>query len=191
MRMSAAVKPPTFIFPKTQHTDDMTFYSIVEKWCAKYKPMRHNPQTGNIRFMFTDSYQGMVEFAKGISNMQSPCVVMESAVEGDGTLARPVFNYPVYFFVRAEKMADGNAAAAAKLEALRHARNFVVWLLTNYRREQDEGSIDGDFARLDLENTQLYYQSVGPIENAWFGVLLQFYREEPLNLCIDENLYDK
>lgn len=167
-----------------------TFYSLVEHWCSIYKPMRHNPKMGNVRFMFTDSYQGLVEFAKGISNLQSPCVVMESAVEGGGTLARPVFNYPVYFFVRAQKMADGNDAAVAKQEALHHTRNFVAWLMANYRKEMNEGPMDGEFARLDLENMSIDYQSIGPIENAWFALLIQFYREEPLNLCIDKNMYD-
>lgn len=170
-----------------------TFYNIVETWCERYKPMRHNPKMKNVRFMFTDSYQGLVEFAKGISNMQSPCVVMESAVEGGsgmGQIGRPVFNYPVYFFVRAEKMADGNDAALAKQRALYHARNFVAWLLAHYRKEISEGPRDGDFARLNLDEVSLDYNDVGPIENAWFGVLVQFYREEPINLCVDDDLYD-
>lgn len=165
-----------------------TFYSIVEHWCAAYKPMQHRPKT-NVRFMFTDSYQGMVEFAKGISNMQSPCVVMESTVEGGDNLKRPVFNYPIYFFVRAEKMADGNAAAVAKQEALRHARNFVAWLIDKHDKELYEGRNDGDFARIELDDFSVQYQDVGPIENAWFGILLQFSREEPINLCVDPNLY--
>lgn len=169
----------------------MTFYSIVEKWCSLYKYMRHSPQNGNIRFMFTDSWQGMVEMAKGISNMQSPCVVMESTVEGDGPLKRPTFNYPIYFFVRAGKMADGNDAAAAKLEALHHARNFVAWLLDKHNKEIDEGNMTGDYARINLDETSVSYQSIGPLENAWFAVLVQFEREEPLNLCVDEDLYDK
>lgn len=168
-----------------------TFYSIVEEWCSKYKHMRHNPKAGNIRFMFTDSWQGMVEFAKGISNMQSPCVVMESTVEGDGPLRRPTFNYPIYFFVRAQKMADGYDAAIAKQEALYHARNFVAWLLDRHNRELDEGKQDGDFARIDLDDASISYQSVGPLENAWFAVLVQFEREEPLKLCVDEDLYDE
>lgn len=152
--------------------------------------MRHNPKNGNIRFMFTDSYQGMIEMAKGISNMQSPCVVMESTVEGDGPLKRPTFNYPIYFFVRAGKMADGNDAAIAKQEALHHARNFVAWLLDKHDKEIEEGKMDGDYARIDLDNASVMYQSIGPLENAWFGILVQFEREEPLNLCVDESLYD-
>ena len=32
--------------------------------------------------------------------------------------------------------------------------------------------------------------STDPKEDGWYGVMVQFIREEPLNLCIDENLYD-
>ena len=167
----------------------MTFYSIVEQWCAQYKYMLHNPGTGNIRFMFTDSWRGVVEMAKGISNLQSPCVVMESAVEGDGPIARPTFNYPIYFFVRAEKMADGTEAAVAKQEALVHARDFLAWLLKKHDDEISNGKMDGDFARIDLDDATVSYQSVGPLENGWFAVLIQIQREEPLNLCVNKDLY--
>ena len=139
--------------------------------------------------MFTDSMKGVVEMAKGVSNMQSPCVVMESAVEGDGPIARPTFNYPIYFFVRAGKMADGNDAAVAKQEALMHARNFVAWLLAKHNEEINEGKLDGDYARINLDDYEVYYQSIGPLENGWFAVLVQFTREEPLNLCVDPELY--
>lgn len=168
----------------------MTFYSIVEHWCSRYMYMLHNPNNGNIRFMFTDSWKGVVEMAKGISNMQSPCVVMESTIESDrGSIRRPEFNYPVYFFVRANKMADGNDAAVAKQEALHHARNFVAWLLDKHDKEINEGKMDGDYARIALDDTDVSYQSVGPLENGWFAVLVQFAREEPLNLCVDKGLY--
>ena len=167
----------------------MTFYSIVEQWCSKYKYMLHNPKTDNIRFMFTDSWQGVIEMAKGISNMESPCVVMESTVEGGGPLKRPTFNYPIYFFVRAGKMADGNDAAVAKQEALHHARNFIAWMLAKHNEEINSGNMDGDYARIDIDDATVSYQTVGPLENGWFAVLIQLEREEPLNLCIDPELY--
>ena len=34
-------------------------------------------------------------------------------------------------------------------------------------------------------------QTIGPIENGWFAVMIQFEREEPLNLCVNEDLYDE
>ena len=166
----------------------MTFHSIVEQWCRQYRYMLHNPMTGNKRFYMTDSTGGVVDMAKSISNEFSPFVMMESTVEGGGPIRRPKRNYPIYFFVRAEKMADGDEAAVAKELAWMHAQNFVAWLLDKHEKEL-EVNRDGDFARLDLDDAYLDIQTIGPIENGWFGVMIQFEREEPLNLCIDENLY--
>ncbi len=141
------------------------------------------------RFFFTDSTAGVVELAKNNSNsMQSPCVVMESDVEGGGPIERPVMNYPVYFFVMAKKMSDGDAAAIAKNEAKMHARRFLAWLKSNHDREIDENKLDGDFARIDLDG-YVSYQTIGPLQNGWYAVLVQMEREEPLNLCVDDDLY--
>jgi len=150
-----------------------------------YKPMLDLKD--NRRFYLTDSPAGVVELAKGITAEYSPCVVMESAVEGGGPIARPSMNYPVYFFVRAKKMADGDEAAVAKEEAKLHARNFLAWL--KYMQKKEIGAnIDGDFARIDLDG-YVDYSTIGPLEDGWYAVMVQLQREEPLNLCIDENLY--
>lgn len=164
----------------------MTFHSIVKQWCKQYKYMLDTPK--NKRFYLTDSTSGVVELAKGIANSFSPCVVMESSVEGGGPIRRPSRNYPIYFFVRAKKMADGDDAAVAKEEAWMHARNFLAWLLKKHEEEL-EVNRDGDFARIDLDNVFIGVQTIGPLENGWFAVLIQFDREEPLNLCVDEGLY--
>lgn len=164
----------------------MTFHSIVRHWCRIYKPMLDAPK--NRRFYLTDSTSGVVELAKGIANSFSPCVVMESSVEGGGSFTNPSRNYPIYFFVRAEKLADGDAAAEAKEEAWLHARNFLAWL--RWKREKEiEQNIRGDFSRIDLENTMLDFQTVGPLENGWYAVMVQFERSEPLSLCVDMDLY--
>lgn len=143
----------------------------------------------NRRFYFTDSTAGVVELAKNITAAFSPCVVMESDVEGGGTIERPSFNYPIYFFVMAEKMADGDAAAVAKKEAKEHAARFLSWLLKKHNEEVEE-NIDGDFARIDLSG-YVTFSTVGPLQNGWYAVLVQLEREEPLNLCVDEELYDE
>lgn len=143
----------------------------------------------NRRFYLTDSTTGVVELAKGIENKMSPCVVMESSVEGSGPIARPTMVYPVFFFVRAEKQKDGDAAALAKEEAKVHARNFLAWLKAKYDKEMQE-NINGDFARLNLEDAYVDYLTIGPLENGWYAVMVQLEREEPLNLCVDEDLYD-
>lgn len=162
----------------------MTFHSIVRKWCRIYKPMLDSDTNGNRRFYLTDSTAGVVEFAKGIANSMSPSVVMESGVEGyikGGLVYR---NYPVYFFVRARDMADGDAAAEAKEEAWMHCQNFITWL----RDKQEIDSPNGDYSRIDLENN-IDIQTVGPIENGWLAVLVQFERLEQMELCVDDNLY--
>ena len=85
-------------------------------------------------------------------------------------------------------MSDGDEAAVAKEEAWMHAQNFISWLL-NKREEELEANRDGDFARINLDDAYLDFQTVGPLENGWFAVMVQIEREEPLNLCVDEGLY--
>ena len=162
----------------------MTFHSIVRQWCRTYRPMLDSSTNGNRRFYLTDSTAGVVELAKGIANSFSPCVVMESNVEGYMDSGRIYRNYPVYFFVRARDMADGDAAAEAKEEAWLHAQNFLTWL----RKRHEEDSPNGDFGRIDLEDN-IDMMTIGPIENGWFAVLIQLTRLELLNLCEDEELY--
>lgn len=167
----------------------MTFHSIVRHWCKIYKPMLDNEAIGNRRFYLTDSQEGTVELTKTLANEFSPCVLMESAVEGGGKITRPQRNYPITFLVRARDMSDGDAAAEAKEEAWYHCQNFLTWLLVNHNKEIGQGRLDGDFARINLDDANIDITSVGPLLNGWYGVLLQFDRDEPLNLCIDEELY--
>lgn len=140
----------------------------------------------NRRFYLTDSTAGVVELAKGISNAFSPCVLMESSVEGGGKISNINRNYPIYFLVRARDMSDGDAAAEAKEEAWYHAQNFLSWLLVRH----EEDSPNGDFGRINMED-YIDIQTVGPLENGWYGVLIQFERMEPLNRCVDKDLYVK
>ena len=163
----------------------MTFHSIVRQWCRMYKPMLDGPK--NRRFYLTDSTAGVVELAKGITAKFSPCVVMESDVSGGGPVSMPVMVYPIYFFVKAEKMADGDEAAVAKELAKEHARNFMAWLKKKHDEELQVNK-NGDFARINLED-YVDYQTVGPLEDGWHAVMVQIEREEPLNLCVDEDLY--
>lgn len=169
----------------------MTFHSIVRHWCKIYKYMRDDEENNNRRFYLTDSTAGLVEMVKNLSNAFSPCVVMESTIEGSGPITRISRCYPIYFFVRARDMADGDCAAEAKEEAWYHCRNFLTWLKAEHDKEIDEGRRDGDFGRIDIDNAIIDIVTVGPQENGWFGVLVQFEREEPLNLCVDKDLYDE
>ena len=98
-------------------------------------------------------------------------------------------NYPIYFFVRAKVVRDGDAAWLAVKEALSHKYNFLAWLRKKREEEEDEGTRDGDFARINLDNAIQDITTIGPLEDGWYAVLLQIVREEPLNLCIDDDLY--
>lgn len=164
----------------------MTFHSIVRQWCRTYKPMLDSVTNGNRRFYLTDSTSGVVELAKGIEPKFSPCVVMESNVEGGGSITRPNRNYPIYFFCRARDMADGDCAAEAKEEAWYHAQQFLTWLKDKHDHDPN---YDGDFARIDLDNSLLDVQTIGPLQDGWYAVLIQFERAEPLNLCVNEDMY--
>ena len=166
----------------------MTFHSIVRQWCKIYKPMLDDVENGNRRFYLTDSTAGVVEMAKSISDKFSPFVMMESNVEGGGKISRPSRNYPIYFFVKAEKMADGDEAAAAKEEAWWHCQNFMTWLKEKHD-EQVAENIEGDFSRINLDDMYIDITTAGPLENGWYAVLVQFERDEPLNLCVDKDLY--
>lgn len=166
----------------------MTFHSIVRQWCKTYRPMLDSATNGNVRFYLTDSTGGVVDLAKKLEPKFSPCVVMESSVEGGGEITRPVRTYPIYFFCRARDMADGDCAAEAKEEAWYHAQQFLTWLMA--MREKDlNSSIDGDFARINLDNAMLDIQTVGPLQDGWYAVLIQFDRTEPLNLCVNGDMY--
>lgn len=165
----------------------MTFHSIVKQWTERYRYMQHTRE--NKRFYLTDSQMGIVDMATKISNEFSPCVVMESGPDGSGPLERPVMNYPIYFFVQAEKMADGDDAALAYETALYHMKRFLGWLKYRHNKEIAEENIDGDFARINLDDAYIDIQPVGPLQNGWFAVMVQLMREEPLNLCIDESEY--
>lgn len=165
----------------------MTFESIVRKWCKLYRPILDSPESR--KFFFTDSRENMIEMAKGWTPTMSPCVVMEGVAEGGGTIERPSMNYPIYFFVRAPNQRDGDSTWLAVKEALSHKDNFLAWLRDKHIRELDEGKLDGDFARINLEDAIQDVMTVGPIQDGWYAVLLQLDREEPLNLCVNPDLY--
>lgn len=162
----------------------MTFESIVRKWCKLYRPILDSPKSR--KFFFTDSRENMIEMAKGWTPAMSPCVAMECVAEGGGPITRPDMNYPIYFWVRSKEAKNGDEAWLAVKEALAHKDNFLAWLK---KKHDDDDSRDGDFARINLDNAFQDITTIGPIQDAWYAVLLQIEREEPLNLCVDEDLY--
>lgn len=146
--------------------------------------MKDNPK--DRRFYLTDSTAGVIDLAKGmIADTMSPCVVMESDVNGylkGGLLFR---TYPIYFFVRAKMMKDADAAAVAKEKAVKHAMNFLAWIR---QKHDNDPTPSRDFERINLEDI-IDIQTAGPLENGWFAVLVQLERCESVDMCVDEDLY--
>lgn len=165
----------------------MTFESIVRKWCKLYRPILDSQESR--KFFFTDSRENMIEMAKGWEPETSPCVVMEGIKEGGGTIERMSMNYPIYFFVRAEKQKDGDATVLAVEKALGHMNQFLAWLRDMREKELDKGERDGDFSRINLDDAYIDVATIGPIQDGWYAVLLQITREEPLNLCVNPDYY--
>lgn len=164
----------------------MTFETIVRKWCKLYRPILDSPKSR--KFFFTDSRENMIEMAKSWTPEMSPCVAMECVAEGSGSIMNPSMNYPIYFWVRAKKAKDGDAAWMAVKEALEHKDNFLKWLKKKHDKEL-QTNISGDYARINLEGLIQDVTTIGPLQDAWYAVLLQIDREEPLNICDDEDLY--
>lgn len=161
----------------------MTFHSIVRKWCRIYRMMQDSPK--NRRFYLADSPDSVRAMPKNIATTSSPCVVMENGVEGDIYGGKITRNYPVYFFVRARQAANPDAQIEAYEEAWVHAQNFLAWL---YQRHENDKTTTREYARINMEDT-LYVQSAGPLEDGWVAVVIQFERIEPLNECVNEDLY--
>ena len=87
---------------------------------------------------------------------------------------------------RAEEKLGELIPAEAKVEAWYHAQQFLAWLKDMRGKDAD---IDGDFERIDLDNALLDIQTIGPLQDGWYAVLIQFERAEPLNLCVDGGMY--
>ena len=160
------------------------FFEFVEHWCTIYKPMQHVPgeRSKNKRFYLTDTYMGMADFMTNIQPQKSPCVVMESNQEGalgDG-IDHP--NYTIYFMVRAERMNDGHAAMMAKLEAKMHLQKFVAYIR---QKQQEEDPL---LSHVSIEDS-LPYQTVGPMYNGWYGILLQLTDAQQYANCLNPDDY--
>lgn len=163
----------------------MTFHSIVREWCRTYKPMLDSVTNGNRRFYLADNSEEVRAMPKSIATTFSPCVVMENGVEGsiDGGLMTR--NYPVYFFVRADRQVDNDAQMVAYEEALYHAMQFYTWLKA---RHEDDPTTTGEYSRINFED-EFFVQPAGPLEDGWVAVLIQFERMEQIDLCVNEDMY--
>ena len=162
----------------------MTFHRIVSEWATKYRLMLHSVTNGNRRFYIKENWDAVRSMPKSISTKFSPCVIMESAIEVEADGGRLYRNYPIYFFVRSEQMANDDAIAEAREEALYHCLNFLAWL----KQKHEEDSPYGDYGRIEMEQ-RIMIDSTGTLEDGWEGVVLQISRLELLDLCINPDMY--
>lgn len=163
---------------------DFRFEKFVEHWCEIYRPMQHVPgeKSRNKRFFLTDTYMGMSDFMTSISVRQSPCVVMESGVEGHFLRGLDQPQHSVYFLVKAKDTQDGFEAREAKLEAKGHMQEFLAYL----RYCQNRG--DEELQRINLDE-RIGYQTIGPLYNNWYGIYITLDDTQQYTLCIDESKY--
>lgn len=163
---------------------DEQFYDFVEHWATIYKPMLHQSgeRSKNKRFFLTDTYMGMADFMTQIQPQQSPCVVMESNQEGTLGDGIDYPNYAIYFMVRAERMTDGRAAMLAKVEAKHHLKKFVSYI------RQKQAKEDPALLHISIDD-RLPYQTVGPMYNGWYGVMLQLSDARQYSNCFNPEDY--
>lgn len=160
------------------------FDKFVEHWASLYKPMLHEKgrHGRNKRFFLTDTYMGMVDFMTQIRPDRSPCVIMESGQEGTMTDRFDYPRYTLYFMVRAQDMSDGTSAMDAKIEAKQHMQKFLIYL----RRKKEEDELHRRKSGLENIKIEQYldYQTVGPMYDGWFGVLISLENLEAYSTCI-------
>lgn len=162
----------------------MRFDQFVEEWAEKYKPMQHvsGEASKNCRFFYVDNYLSMADFMSSIPKTESPCVVMESNVEGVLNGGKDTAEYTLYFMVKCgTSKPDGRMANAVKLEAKQHMMKFMAYL--NDRIEDG----DRDLKYIETENVQ--YATIGPLLNGWYAVVLTLVDLKAWNMCVDSNDY--
>lgn len=157
------------------------FFQFVEHWATIYKPMQHVPgeTSRNKRFFMTNDYLSMVDFAKRLPVNETPSVVMENNMEGqlDDVVDNP--EYVIYFMVKSSDMNDSRQVLAAKTEAKEHMLRFVSYL----KMKSDSNP--------DVENYSVSprYQTVGPIYNGWYGVMITVSLQSVVSQCVAKDDY--
>lgn len=163
---------------------EFRFEEFVEHWAEIYRPMQHvrGERSKNKRFFLTDTYLGLSDFMINVGVRQSPCVIMESDVEGTFANGLDQPQYTLYFMVRASETQSGFASREAKIEAKGHAKKFLAYL----RDCQYKG--DQDLQRINLDE-RMGYQTIGPLYNGWYGVYITIDDVQQYTLCMDKNDY--
>lgn len=162
----------------------MDFYQFVENWTMRYRAMLHQPglYSKNCRFYLTDTYMGLADFMHNINPEHSPCVVMESAQQGEIIRGKDQPQYTIYFMVRAADMADGRLALLAKKEAKTHLHHFLAWTI----KHKEEGN--PILRNIDIESRNSY-ESIGPLYDGWYGVYITLTDTLVYDMCVHPEDY--
>lgn len=163
--------------------EQFEFDDFVEHWAEIYRPMQHLPgkTSKNKRFFLTDTFMGMVDFMTAIRPEQSPCVIMESNIEGELSELYDTPEYTLYFMVRSEDMSDGVGARRSKREAKVHMKKFMAYL----KNKQDAGC----HTVRNVDVNRVRYQTIGPMYDGWYGITITLNDVTSLNNCVDNNDY--
>lgn len=158
-------------------------YEFVEHWAEIYKPMQHirGKNSKNERFFLTDTYMGLSDFMTNVQPQKSPCVVMETSLEGTLNEQFDTPRYSIYFMVSSGMMSDGREAKEAKEEAKMHMMKFFTYL----KNKQDRNY--PSVRNIRLENID--YQTIGPLYNGWYGATISLRDVEAIDRCISNEDY--
>ena len=160
-------------------------YDFVEHWAQIYKPIQHTPDGKNKRFFFTIGFMGMVNFLQNNDTVKSPCILMESNVEGDiGDY--DVTEHTIYCLVRATDATEGRAIQEAISEGKRHLKKLLTFM-----KEQKRKRVSPYITLLaGIQPEQLlHYQTTGPLYDGWVAIHVTIPETETTSICVDRNDY--
>ena len=160
-------------------------YDFVEHWAQIYKPIQHTPDGKNKRFFFTIGFMGLVNFVQNADIKKSPCILMESNIEGelgdyDST------THTIYCLVRATDATEGRSIQSAITEAKRHLRNLLTFL--RVKKRDKKSNLNHLLSGVQPEQS-VHYQTEGPIYDGWIAVYISIEEINTTTICVDDNDY--
>lgn len=150
--------------------------SITENWAKKYKPMLHDEES-NKRYFYCDGDNGFRDVLQHILPEQSPSVMVDSEVIGGINPRSYAREYTIYFAVRCEEMGSDSSLHDANEEAVLHALRFYCDL---YRLQELKKFVDFD----------VKIQSYNIGFDGWTSVMMMVRLSQPMNLCMDNGMYE-
>ena len=122
---------------------------------------------------------------KVVPPVKSPCVLIESDIEGKAE-ERYLYNeYHLYFCCKDPGGAT-SSGVTAKREAAVHMEKFITYL--KMCRDPQSKHYEPGLAKLNLGEIQYY--SINLFQDGWYGVQLDLINLEQLQQQVDENDYN-